>query len=432
MPSIIAEHEALLSLEELLRLAALYRADKATTEQRQILSAACAAGRLPPDWDLPTDAETAAARGVTAEDVRREREQQQEQARRDLEQKVDRERAREGRANDLEKKAPSIRGCLAGALKLMEQRADGVERPMPTPWPGLNAKLGRGLWPGMHVLTGSTASGKTAFAMQLALSAAQAGHPVLYVGLELDRAQIVARLLALLLAEVRGPHVRPVHWSELYLGTNPPALIEAKGEPLRMLEALPIRLEEAPPGLWSANALARRVHAMREAYPADPDQPRAPLAVIDFLQLVGPSDPENKREDLRERISRAAYAAREAARRHKAAVLMLSSISRESGKGLWKMAEDHTLGTGDPSALVGLGKESGDIEFAADTVLTLASELREADQCERPATHLAVAKLRAGVPSWCRFRFNGSWFDELPDMAPRPLSQAPGYKEKTF
>lgn len=295
----------------------------------------------------------------------------------------------------------AIGDAVDGALDLFRRRHDGTEKPMPLPWPGVAQALGGGLWPGAHVLTGTTAAGKTAFAIQCAISTAAAGHPVLYIGLELDTAQIVARLASLLLGEHEG---RPVaHWSDIYLGKVAPP-----EEAIREVAGLPLYVEEAPPGGWSARAMDARVKDLRLKHPG-----KTPLVVLDFLQLVGPSEPGGRREELRERIGAAAYAGRQVARTHGAVVLMLSSISRAGATDLLKMGSEDSLGSGDPAELVGLGKESGDIEFAADSVLCLAREPRDENEPKGPATiWLAIAKQRAGSPTWCCLKFNGSWHEE--------------------
>jgi hypothetical protein len=295
----------------------------------------------------------------------------------------------------------AIGDAVDGAIDLFRRRHDGTEKPMPLPWPGVAQALGGGLWPGAHVLTGTTAAGKTAFAIQCAISTAAAGHPVLYIGLELDTAQIVARLASLLLGEHEG---RPVaHWSDIYLGKVAPP-----EEAIREVAGLPLYVEEAPPGGWSARAMDARVKDLRLKHPG-----KTPLVVLDFLQLVGPSEPGGRREELRERIGAAAYAGRQVARAHGAVVLMLSSISRAGATELLKMGSEDSLGSGDPAELVGLGKESGDIEFAADSVLCLAREPRDENEPKGPATiWLAIAKQRAGSPTWCCLKFNGSWHEE--------------------
>lgn len=326
---------------------------------------------------------------------------------------------REHNAEQLEESAPLIGTKVGDALQQMRRRADGVEQPIPTPWPDLNDALGGGLWPGLHTLTGETGSGKTAAAMQVALSAARAGHPTLYIALELEAAQLAARLLALTINESRtDPSALRVAWSKLYIGEDKESLeLVAAGwpdsGPAAELAKLPLRIEEAVPGEWTARELVGRIAAVADAHP---DSSKAPMVVLDFLQLVGP-DPENKRADARERIGAAAYKGRQAAREHGAVVLMLSSISRENGLKLAAMADAGRLGSGnDPFELAGLGKESGDIEFSADTVLTLAREPAPSDGNRVRMTHLAVAKCRARPPSWALLAFDGSSYRQATSL----------------
>ena len=70
--------------------------------------------------------------------------------------------------------------------------------------------------------------------------------------------------------------------------------------------------------------------------------------------------------------------------------------------------------------LVGLGKESGDVEYSADGVLVLCREPWEASKPQGgKVVHLAVAKLRAGEGSWCALRFDGTVFaDDVTEDGP--------------
>lgn len=335
--------------------------------------------------------------------------------------------ARAARARDFDEAARPIGSLLGKAFDLMERRADGRAVPIPMPWPEVNRAMGGGLWPGFHVLSGTTGSGKSQWALQVAYSAAKAGHPVLYVGLELGHEDMVARLAGLALAD-EGNNAPP--WSALYLGRNKPALEAAKAK-AGLLESLPFRLEVGPPNGWWPGVLADRVAELCERHP-EPDGrgSRPPLVVIDYLQIVGAEpDPARPgytlRQDLRERIGRAAYAARQVARDHGAVVLALSSVSRENARMLGieraaaagrltgKEAETwEGLGNGDPGRFVGLGKESGEIEFSADSVLVLANGEKLEHRSE---AYLAIAKLRArpsgdDADRWRVLHFNGGWF----------------------
>jgi replicative DNA helicase len=293
---------------------------------------------------------------------------------------------------------------LDAALDMMRRRRSGAEVPVPLPWGSVSTALSGGLWPGFHVLVGATGTGKTAFAVQAAMAAAcpaPGPHdpvPVLYVALELGPVDMTARCLAVM---NRKP------WSALYLGKIDPD--EMHGGYLDRLRAAPLHLEVGPPHGWSYDTLHARVAAMRARYPSGPM-----LVVLDFLQLV--SSPERAREDLRERIGRAAYACRAAARDHNVAVLALSSASRENAVKLGTPSKDTRDTLRDASLLVGMGKESGDVESSADSVLVLRKlEHRRSGDRTKGGTivDVAVAKQRAGPGGFAEspLLFNGSWFD---------------------
>lgn len=315
--------------------------------------------------------------------------------------KAERERAaRAARAEALDKHAPRIGWVAEEAIPSMELRGTGAFKPVSTPWPALNAILGGGLWPGLHVLTGTTGSGKTQLALQIAALAGAAGTPALYVALELQREELVARVLSIALSELSEYRGRAPMWSDLYLGRAPEALRKATIDCGDVLRAMVLRMEEAPAGTWTAGQLEERAQAMREAY-----RGRTPLIVVDYLQIVGP---EERDRDLRMAIRSAALRARNVARQG-AAVLLLSSVSRENAK-LLVPGEDQVRPPQDPGALVGLGKESGEIEYSADTVLALS---REEFRPGGTRMHLAAAKVRAGRPGWVSLSFDGSVFSSV-------------------
>lgn len=315
--------------------------------------------------------------------------------------------------------AGKVGAFLDEAVTRMQRRHAKKERPIIVPWQSLADALGGGWWPGMYVMVGNTGSGKSQLTLQAALWAARAGTPVLYIGLELGRVDLVARLVSLMASKEK--------WSELYLGKSAslPTLRETYAEQLKELQELPFHLDIGGPFGWSYSELPARVRAMRELYPeTDGPGSRPMLVVLDFLQLV--SSPEGVREELRERIGRAAYVGRAVARDYDAAVLMVSSTSREHyGKLDANLQEKDAKGKPkenvEPSlvALVGLGKDSGEVEYAADAVLALRRQAWIGKDAPADGTtiRLAVAKGRAVVPDWVELRFNGSRFSE-PNTAP--------------
>lgn len=331
--------------------------------------------------------------------------------------KVDAEAKLEAeRAERLEAlKATRVGAFMDAAFDRMMSRAEGRERPIPTPWPSVNTALGGGLWPGLFILVGNTGSGKSQWALQVAVDAARCGTPVLYIGLELGKVDLVARLAGLV------THRR---WSRLFLGNGGDATAELSQvrqmDAVRELAQMPFHLEVGPPMGWSYDGLAASMATMRELYPElDGPGSRPILVVLDFLQIV--SSPDGAREDLRERIGRAAYAGRAVARDYDASVLLVSSTSREhyatlegrevKGKD-GKAVSGPKLGTGNAARLVGLGKESGEVEYAADAVMVLAREEWDRDSTTGPPCWLAVAKGRAVTPSWTPMAFDGGRWSE--------------------
>jgi len=292
-------------------------------------------------------------------------------------------------------------------------RRNGDATPLATRFERLNHALGGGFWPGLYLIVGSTGSGKSQLALQLALDAARAGTPVQYVALELDETHLYARAAGYLRRDAGK-------WSEFFHGHKPvPDDVPAA------LAALPFHWDVAPPHGWDTAEIAHCAAALRRLYPAAAHV----LVVVDFLQLVaGPG------RDLRERIGTAAYQAKAAARDHDAVVLLISSTARENyaateftphqlakGKAGEKRFEDATAPWDGPAhALVGLGKESGETEYSADAVFVLVKEgwTTAAPPHGGTRVHLALAKHRAGVPGWLDLRFDGAVFTEPP--APEP------------
>jgi replicative DNA helicase len=299
--------------------------------------------------------------------------------------------------------AQRVGAFLDEAMRRMEARASGTERPVPVPWKGVAEALGGGLWPGLFTVVGNTGSGKTQFALQLALEAAKADVPVLYIGLELGTVDLSARLIGLLAG---------VKWSGLYLGERHAVdgLRTRHAPAVEELRTLPFHLEFGGPFGWSYGELEGKVRTLREAYPEPNGKGSRPmLVVLDFLQLVAGTDGE----DIRERIARASYAARSVARSMDVAVVLVSSTARENYAALdgAKDGKGPGLGEGSPRRLVGLGKESGEIEYACDAALVLASEPWTEGALSCPVW-LAVAKGRAVKTCWVRLEFDGSAFSE--------------------
>jgi replicative DNA helicase len=333
---------------------------------------------------------------------------------------------------------------VRAAFDVMHARADGRQRPIRTPWASLDSKLAGGWWPGLYTLASATGAGKTQWALQCAIHVARSfirehqeqmeecarhGLPppegperVAYIALELGDVELVARMLGLMAAdagvtaeELGARH--PIRWSSLYFGKVPKALHGIADRFGAELESLPLHVETADAIGWSYMDL----RAIALDY-----QPR--FLVLDYSQLVSPPA-ENRREELRQTIGNVAKVARDLARKRGMTILALSSTSRanygtvdgashDPDAGGGKKNAAPPLGEGDAARLIGLGKESGEIEFTADVVLALARERNSDPTAERPMW-LAIAKGRGFPTGWVKMRFDGSRFTEDTENEPK-------------
>jgi hypothetical protein len=305
---------------------------------------------------------------------------------------------------------------LDEALDRMERRARGLEKPVPLPWSNVSAALGGGFWSGTLVtLVGDTGSGKTQWALQAALHAAESGLPVCYVAPDSGVDQVAARLLALKTGE---------RWSDLYVGrTGAETLEKLRGEHAGALRGLPFHVigtRPAPDQNPDITAICRR---MRELYPQDQPGTRPVLVVLDFVLLGGGAA---DRDELKDTIGRAAAEGRRAARDLGVVVLLVSTTSRETRPDFddsigfqRERRQPAMLGRGNPARLVRSGKETGGGERESDTLLVLAQEPWKGKPQAAKWTKVwcAVARNRAGSRAWCAQRFDGTRFDEDPDEA---------------
>lgn len=316
---------------------------------------------------------------------------------------------------------------VESAMLRAERRAAGEEKPVPTPWKHLNATLGGGLWPGAHFLVAGTGVGKSQLSFQIARHAAKAGVPVGLIALELDEMQLVMRLAA----EETG-----VRWSDVYNGKAGELDMARVRRSAVEVGKLPIVTDFGQAMGWPASRLEHVVRSMRERYPEGPA-----LVVLDFIQLIAP-ETEGKPLDLRERIGRAGYLARNLSRQHGVSIVIVSSTARENYSKLSQtmrklgLCVDKTKNGGTRRTvrfvdqLVGLGKESGEIEFSADSVNVLLQpetkeevhpQIGQLRANEGKVVVCASVKVRAGVPSWFALGFQHGRFVELQDEAMNSL-----------
>lgn len=325
-----------------------------------------------------------------------------------------RERAKSIPLNDDEEREPpksegapssapahlSIADALTAAWSNIEARAAGKLAPVPLPIASWAKILGGGFHPGVHLLVGPTKSGKSTLASQVALHAAQQGHPVGLCPIELGEEQATVRLLG---------ELAEVPWSALMTGTLDLSEVQRRTlmHSAEALARLPITIE-AMVGPWPASNL--RPLAAKLAKQAEEHAGRTPLVIVDFLQLAAAE--EGDRSDLRQTIGKAAYELHFAARNLGCAVLAISSTARAfytllgGVEGAMKQAgvrlrADGSVDYGD--AIVGVGKESGELEYSA----TSLNVLMRVPGAGKGRMALVVPAQRFGPSGWVPVTLDG-------------------------
>lgn len=265
------------------------------------------------------------------------------------------------------------------------------------------------------VVVGPTGRGKTALAVQASEAAAAAGCPVIYMSVELGAAELAARHLAV---RARGA----VPWSAYLRGRVSKPDLETAGEDL-VRDCPALYLWAPPAGGRSCAELALLTRAVSRAHADAPV-----LVVVDYLQRMDPDNPA-RRGDLRQQIADISGALRALSRPDGAwpgaGVLALSTTARSN---YGKISNPESLGTmfwSDPDGLIGLGKETGEIEADAPVLVVLTcAALAEAGGMR--AGFLAAPKVRDGSPGALSLRFDGArgqWDGMVVSRRPLPKSE---------
>lgn len=241
---------------------------------------------------------------------------------------------------------------------LIQRRADGLERPVPLPFPDYADSMNGGLWPGTETLVGLTGSLKSLLAVQKILHAAKLGIPCLLVTLELTQVQVVLRLMC----EYVG-----VSWSKCEVGTASFEEWEAIRNASETFCKLPIVLVYAMPQAFTPAALNEIVQRIRKQFPTDPIH-----VLIDFAQLLAP---DQRSSDIRERVGSVFYGLQAVARQNDVAMSIISSTARQNyslladvGHAAKLEFEDGVRIVGNPAAVLAAAKESGEAEYASDVL----------------------------------------------------------------
>jgi replicative DNA helicase len=278
------------------------------------------------------------------------------------------------------------RASLQNLVRQLDDQTPGEPSPdtVPTGFPSVDRILGGGLRRrDLVVLGGDVGSGKSAFALAIAMRAAGAGFPVIFFSGEMDEDRLFERALA------REGKVRI---DELRAGTLSEERRAAVG-------AAALRLKDLP--LTALPLTGRQFDEV-----LDPAWARQPaLVIVDYLQLL---PPPNSRLTRDEDASEALKALKAAALSRQVCCLAVAQLP------------EHRAARGDPRPTLDDYGTLGAVKQHADVVLSLyREEMYNPGSGVEGATELIVSKNRNGPTGFVDLYFYGQWlrFEDMLDPA---------------
>ncbi len=276
-------------------------------------------------------------------------------------------------------------GLVVKQLDRYSALADGsVEPGIPTGFPGLDEMLSGGLRPGLYIVAARPSVGKSSFSQQIALTLAQAGHPVLFLSQEMAESELADRALAnvagVSLTGLLTGRIHDDEWGRIAAGSD-------------RLNGIPFHVDDQPAlRLAEIRAKARSI-------------PGLAALVVDYLQLCSSDLKGENRNNQIEEISRGLKAL---SKELCIPVIALSQLSRKVEERASKRPNMGDL------------RDSGAIEQDADVVIFLWP-VRESPESKRKVIGLGVDKNRAGSTGEQALEFYGPhqrWVESNADISP--------------
>lgn len=232
-----------------------------------------------------------------------------------------------------------------------------------TGFPQLDKALGGGLSSGLYVLGAPSSIGKSTLALQIADYLAEHKHRVLYYSLEMDSKHIIAKSVNRIAFKQLGHkyhgHTRPTAM-KVYQGMWQKNFDrEMYGSLLVALQnyadiSLYVRIEDTE----EKRPTAQDIYDSVDEYIAQFGE--SPVIIIDYLQLLrSPEDQQNQTD--KQRVSDAIWKLKTISRDFNVPVIAISSFNRANYN--------------DPLADMSALKESGEIDYSAETIITLGYDL---------------------------------------------------------
>ncbi len=226
---------------------------------------------------------------------------------------------------------------------------------LPTGFPSLDKLLDGGIYSGLYIVGAVSSLGKTTFCLQIADNIAESGKDVLIFSLEMAKKELIAKSISRLTCKIdvkesnsttRAKTTRGILLKGVYKysqGEND-LIAEAMGEYSKI--AKHIYITEGV-GNITVETIKRKIENFIRI------TGRKPLVIIDYLQIIAPS---NDFGTDKQNTDKAITALKRLSRDNDLAILGISSLNRAS----YNQAVD-----------MGSFKESGAIEYSSDVLIGL-------------------------------------------------------------
>lgn len=216
-------------------------------------------------------------------------------------------------------------------------RSSGNHTPFRTGFTMLDNELGGGLEPAqVHLLCAQPGTGKTSFGINVGLSVLSEGRPVVFVNSELPEIDFVARLINIKIGELEWRHIK----NGLHNNIVDRELDSLSGGLLHIVSL--------PDMMAGDNSLQTVIQEIAD------DTGQIPLVVVDYLQQMATRFSPDM--EYRHAVDSLSTALIQIAHSTGACVLAISSVARNKYNG---KRQD----------VLSMGKESGQLEFDAATVI---------------------------------------------------------------
>lgn len=250
--------------------------------------------------------------------------------------------------------------------------------------PSLDSLLGPLRSKSHNLLAGRPGMGKTAVALSYALGAAQAGHGVLFVSLEMSADELCARAAS----EMSFGNGNVAYENFQAEGRPSPAVMRAIFEAEQRMADMPFEILDT--GSLTTGRLAMEIRRAKRRMAAKGE--KLELVVVDYIQLLTTGI---KGQGSYERVSEVSVSLKQFAKDNEVAILALAQLSREVEKRTEKRPQLSDL------------RDSGQLEQDADTITFLLREEYYLRKEKATGWEMALEEVKNQIEFICAKRRHG-------------------------